>query len=92
MRIRCISCNIHKNKRGHILATQTPLTTTNNDIHYITQESINLATQTPLTTTNNDIQYITQESITPLTTRGELMCCEQQFKMSNCRSFIFHDR
>jgi hypothetical protein len=45
------------------LATQTPLTTTNNYIHYITQESIDLVTQTPLTTTNNYIHYITQESI-----------------------------
>jgi hypothetical protein len=39
------------------LATQTPLTTTNNYIHYITQESIDLVTQTPLTTTNNYIHY-----------------------------------
>jgi hypothetical protein len=45
------------------LVTQTPLTTTNNYIHYIIQESIDLATQAPLTTTNNDIHYITQESI-----------------------------
>jgi hypothetical protein len=55
-------------------ATQTPLTTTNNNIQYITQESIDLATQTPLTTTNNDIHYITQESI-DLATQTPLTCC-----------------